>query len=230
MSFILDALRKSEKKRHNQNSVGVRAVYESPAPKPQKTRWWVIVLVLVLLINLMLVLWMTSFRQSVPVEPSITNSPMPSPIDSPASTAVAPETKAAEPAPAAAPEQPDLTTEVATESESGPIEPEVESQPAPPEIISTTGQTEPTDEPVAGNKLYSISELPSSLRTRISALKVSLHAYNANNPAASMVQIDGRLLRAGGQVDDDLTIEEITADGVILSSGEYRFLLSRRGQ
>lgn len=231
MSFILDALRKSENKRHNQHRDSARAVYETQEPKPLKSRRWVVALVLVLLINLILVLWMTSFRQKIPVESPVTNLPTPPTVDSPsAPIAVSSESKAVEPAPAAAPEQPDLTIEVATESESRPIEPEVETQPAPPEIISTTSQTESTDEPIVVSKLYSISELPSALRSRVTALQMPLHAFNANNPTAGMVQIDGRLLRAGDRIANDLKVEEITADGVILRSEEYRFLLPRRGQ
>lgn len=241
MSFILDALRKSENKRHIQDSDTVRAVYESPTPKTQKTRRWVILLGLVLLLNLVLVVWMTSFHRSVPLELPIVQSP--APALTPATTdrpsvpiGVTSEIEVVESAQDAAPEEPALSANIATESESRPVEVAVATQPAAPEMSSAPTQTESIENlvaienPAASNKLYSLSELPPSLRSRISALQMPLHAYNANNPAASMVQIDGRLLRAGGQIADDLRVEEITAEGVVLRSGTYRFLLPRRGQ
>lgn len=240
MSFILDALRKSENKRSSRQDDEVRAVYEAPAPKPPKSRLWVIVLTIVLLFNLLLVLWMTSVWR----QPSVPAPVVQLPPTTASTIAVPPRPKPSVVAPAM------VTPEVSEPATGAPLQvpmaavepvaaveiPSVEIPAIEPPVVTdlppsaATAPQPSAAEAVTAAPLNAISELPASLRARVATLQMALHAYNANNPAASMVQIDGRLLRAGGRIDSDLLLEEITAEGVILSSGDYRFLLPRRGQ
>ncbi len=239
MSFILDALRKSENKRKNQHDDGVRAVYDEPAQKPPKSRLWVIALVFVLLFNLFLVLWMVNVWQHpsadmpvVQIPTATQTAPTSAPQPRPEESVVAPASVSTEPVvPVSEVEQPVPVApgEPVAAIETPSVEIPAIKPPVMPEVVIQI-EPPPAAEPVVATRLNTIGELPATLRSRISTFQMALHAYNANNPAASMVQIDGRLLRTGGQIDEDLLLEEITVDGVVLRSGEYRFLVSRRGQ
>jgi hypothetical protein len=58
---------------------------------------------------------------------------------------------------------------------------------------------------------------------------MSLHAYNRDNPAGSLVQINDHILHEGDSVTDKIRLEKITAEGVVLHYDGYRFLFPRRG-
>lgn len=253
MSFILDALRKSENKRHDQHPDAVTSVYEAPVPKSQKKRWWVFVLGCVLALNLMLVLWLVMHWQQPVGEvakfqdalPQAEHAPPPARSEATERKEMAEASGPAaidRPADVMDPEPAAATRNARPEEASPPadaITPELRTrQQAPVTVPMMPAREEQSSAPRpdiavetgSESRLTPVNKLPTSLRARVSGLDMPLHAYNANNTAASLVQISGRLLRAGDHIGDDLVIEEITAEGAILRSGDYRFLLPRRGQ
>lgn len=90
-----------------------------------------------------------------------------------------------------------------------------------------------TDKPAASEPadtgpeqgVMALSELPPAIRREIPAMTISLHAYSSN-PGDRYVMINDKLLRQGELLAPGLRLERITPDGVILGYMEYRF---RRG-
>ncbi len=70
--------------------------------------------------------------------------------------------------------------------------------------------------------VMAIADLPAALRQEIPAMIISVHAYSPQ-PANRMVSINNLLLREGGNLPPGLTLNEITADGMVFSYKGYRF-------
>ncbi|MBW6508538.1 MAG: general secretion pathway protein GspB [Desulfuromonadales bacterium] len=214
MSFILDALNKSERRRRALAGEEPQAICEPPAPIAAVSRRWILVAVALLFLCILLllaILVVQSSRNSdvvlvQPLAPVADTVVMPAPLPSPA--------------PSIAP-QPDVQRQAGVEeSEGAGLEQRTEPTAAVPSSPSAK-----TEDPV-----YRISDLPPEVRRRLPVLQMALHAYNPAAADASLVQINGRLVRAGAQLAENLTVEEITPNGAILRSGSYLFLLPRRGQ
>lgn len=67
-----------------------------------------------------------------------------------------------------------------------------------------------------------IGELPLQIQQEIPVMAVQLHAYS-NNPSESLVSINSIRLREGGSLTPELRLEQITPDGMIFSYKGYRF-------
>ncbi|MFO7577096.1 MAG: general secretion pathway protein GspB [Pelovirga sp.] len=230
MSFILDALRKAENKRRKQAGEELHTVYEPVQRKPARSGFWIVVGVIVLCANVVLVAWMVmSPRQPPPVVPLVQEEPL---ADRGPAMAVAQEPEAAPvtSAPGTALVRP--VAPAPTGAGPAPLSPEPAATAEPP---AQTGSEQARPLPAAAevasepDRIYRISELPAAVRARLPALQMPLHAYNPADAAASLVQINGRVLRAGESINSDLVLEDISAEGAILRIGGYRFLLSRRG-
>lgn len=90
-------------------------------------------------------------------------------------------------------------------------------------------RTEPkneTPEPPVREKLYKFSELPPSVRDSLKKF-FSITAYMySSTPSERMVRINDHMMREGQELDPGIRIEEITADGVILTYKKFRFFVS----
>jgi general secretion pathway protein B len=84
------------------------------------------------------------------------------------------------------------------------------------------------DKPVSAaqdDQAIPLSELPPHIQHEIPAMEVQLHAY-ASVPGERLVSINSIRLREGGSLMLGLRLEQITPDGMIFSYKGYRF---RRG-
>lgn len=72
------------------------------------------------------------------------------------------------------------------------------------------------------------STIPAALRDRKSKLTMTLHFYT-DEPARRMVRIDDRIVREGQVVADQLVLEEITPDGAIFAFAGERFAVRGPG-
>ncbi len=229
MSFILDALKKSEHKRRAEaggNSVELDEVRENTTVKHRQSAQ---LLLIFLLLGVCLLLGVLVWQRPWSV---------PEHLESPVTTAT--EQTVIVPV---ARRPADISARVTHQQEGGmPLSPpeeerprDVASVPAPLPAVKLPGSVSMTESPagpdVAVDTLvYRISDLPADVRRRLPALQMALHAYNASDAAASLVQINGNLVREGAQIAEQLTVDEITSEGAILRSDSYRFLLPRRSQ
>jgi general secretion pathway protein B len=71
-------------------------------------------------------------------------------------------------------------------------------------------------------KTLNFADLPPSIQQEIPRLSVSVHAYSSQ-PKNRLVTIDDRMLHEGENVVPGLKLEQITPDGLIFSYKGYRF-------
>ncbi|RPI35321.1 MAG: hypothetical protein EHM54_08500 [Nitrospiraceae bacterium] len=87
--------------------------------------------------------------------------------------------------------------------------PSTEAAGAPPEVL---------DE----NKIYRLSELPSSVRQNLPAFSISALLYSSD-PASRMVSINDQMMHEGEHLNGGVKVEEITKDGVVFRHQKLRF-------
>jgi len=213
MSFILDALKKSEHARERRVLPGL---VDAPVAREQPSRLpWILGGVgALLVVNIGVLLWVLA-RPAPPAPPAAV-SPRP---------AEAPPVLAPRPVPA-------KVRPLSAETEAG-ADPELE-RPAPPPA--------PRVEPYAAEKaaaarefaephvsvagLPSIHQLPAQSTAGLPALNIDLHVYSGD-PAQRFVIINGQRLHEGDQLKEGPAVERITPDGAILNHQGTRFLLPR---
>jgi general secretion pathway protein B len=67
-----------------------------------------------------------------------------------------------------------------------------------------------------------LQELPLSIRRELPEMRIAMHAYSPK-PDARLVSINDQLLREGDRAAAGVKLEQITPDGMIFSYKEYRF-------
>jgi general secretion pathway protein B len=237
MSFILDALRKSDAERQRAATPGLADVRY--AARRSRRNIWLPILVVVLAANtvFMGVQWFDRGREREAAAPELSAS-------SPTAAGQPAAARAVEPAPAA-----DIRP-LAREAEFGepPLEPELDPEVAPAplpvaaevaEPVSATARPSPPapeaapvspatpSRILANNELPTTEQLIGSGALNIPMLNLDLHVYS-EKAANRFVVISSRKYREGGQLTEGPTVESITRDGVILAYQGQRFTLSRR--
>ena len=231
MSFILDALRKSDAERQRAVAPGLTDVRY--AARRSRRNIWLPILVAVLAANVVFMGLQWFSRAGVRPAPELAAS-------SPAASGqpVAVPAPAVEPAPAT-----DIRP-LAREAEFGEplLEPSVESELAAVPVAqegaeqaasAPTPGPAPADPPpkpsriLAGDGLPTAEQLIGSGALNIPILNLDLHVYS-ENAANRFVVINTRKYKEGGQLTEGPIVESISKDGVILASQGRRFTLSRR--
>jgi general secretion pathway protein B len=205
MSYILDALQKSEQERKQQ---ALPDMHAEPLPlAPAKHHWWpwIVAISLLLLGTNMTALWywLTPSAEKVqssgnaPQSKKIMKVEQQSLISPNVALATAPE----------APRTDDIKPPVSAEE--------------------STQRVTPADftdlERLRAITPVSVTALPVDIQQQIPALTFSSHLYSDD---FRMVNINGRMMREGDLIDPELQLVEITEDGVILSFREYHVQMS----
>lgn len=233
MSFILDALRKSEQERQRQAGPGFAEL------RPAMTRpgfpVWALALGALLAINLVVLMVVMARREDAP---AVASHP------APAAASPAPPATSGGAAPYSAPANaPDLATPVPSRTEmpsdlyargtdetargrhdealrqmeESLPEAEPELQP-PPRGTPTDGDSDP--------ELPTINDV-SLQGANLPELHLDIHVY-ATQPAERFVFLNNRKYREGAETPEGTKIERITRDGVVLNHRGVRFLLPRQ--
>lgn len=133
---------------------------------------------------------------------------------SPGATAAPPSIPAAEPVVAAAtpaqPETPPLATP--PQAQAQPVAPAAAIAQAVPKVVL----------PAPPSRVLAFYELPPAVRERIPALAISGFSY-VEEPGMRMAVINDRVLRQGESAAPGITLERIASDGVVLNFSGYRF-------
>jgi general secretion pathway protein B len=232
MSFILDALKKSESDRQRQNGPALFEV--KVAPRRVRLPLWAVAIGVLLGVNLIIVMWMLLRHPAAHTEAAAAGTTTtPAPVVAPA----------AQPQAVPVPSPPLTTTAAAaaaTLTVPTPVANAAQAQGLPPASSSTTGSTEvnaedlaPAAEPVPmlgshvrrgtadGVPLYQDASVVPG--THIPQLRLDLHVYAAR-PEERFVMINMKKLREGDSIEG-VRVESITPEGAILSSSGSRFLL-----
>lgn len=233
MSYILDALKKSEQER-KQGEVPDLNSLRDPAPARSNRRVRILVIGSVLLLFLAINLWVILRQTSPPADPI--------------ATATSPAEIAAEAAetgitgPAVPPEQPEKSRLIAKSlPTNAPTVPEI----AEPSVAVGPEQVGQKNAALAGEADFdrefsgqpfddfreddarptvSHADLPANIRKALPDLSIAAHYYS-QTPSARMASINGRIMREGHTIGQGLTLEEITEEGVVFSFDKYRFSL-----
>jgi len=219
MSFIFDALRKSESERQRGATPGLADVRH--AGRSRQSVPWLPLLGLVLLANLLLLVYI--WRATGSSEPAA----------APAAATPAPAIPVAVPAPGPAPRSEREVRPLAREpvaraatsgaGTAGAPPPARAQQPVAANLFAS--ELAPTDPDTS--TLPRFEELISSGRLDIPPLGLELHVWS-ELPASRFVFINGSRYREGERLSEGPRIESITSTGLILDHNGERFVLPRQ--
>ena len=252
MSYILDALRKSDQQRQRGGAPTLQTVQLS-ASEPKARENWIYALIALFLVAAGIAIGWLQGGQSEPetrTANSLSDASVPGrnsisePVGRSANAVAAGVTGAAAPLASASPSdldrQPQRTIrETAIQSASAPVAsgaasslesrtlPEAGGAPKATDAASDRQSTVKAGSPPAAaeHSVMRIGELPESIRQEIPDMHVSLHLYSTR-PDNRFVSIDDQMLQEGAYVAPGLKLEKITPDGMEFSFKGYRF---RRG-
>ncbi len=224
MSYILDALKKSEQEREL-----VRMLRTAGTSyhfwMPTRRRIWPAIIGLALLTGITL----TALRFWAPADSSHAASADRSAVTVP--TTATEISKA--PALAPVPRQTTIVAEhpkAATDDLAAQLQPAAAAKPHATDVViaktaaPTAGVT--TSEPVDPATVPFLREMPNEFRRKLPELVVNVHLYSANE-AENLVYINNQQLRRGEQLENGIRLEEIVPEGVVLSYAGTLFKLPR---
>jgi general secretion pathway protein B len=233
MSYILDALKKSEQERGMggmlvpTNSAGTLAA-------PLDRRWWPIILALLLVIVALVVLLRFWAHDGVPAKPVAAQASAET-IES--RTAVTGSVERLELSRVDRPNVRDLAEQAGVRL--GKRKPEWMSEPkspkATPEVATMAGAAPPptlddfTQEEVPEvdpADIPFLRQMPEAFRQGVPEMVVNVHLYSANE-AENLVYINDRHARKGDRIEGGVKLEAIVHDGVVLDHGGTKFKLPR---
>ena len=234
MSFILDALKKSESDRQRQSGPALFEVKVAP-PRTGLPLWAVAVAAL-LVVNLAIVMWMLWRHPAArTVDASIADSSAAAPAPRPAPPLPASGTEErpqAATAPAPAPVS--LPAPAASPSTAAPVLRPTPGAGAAADPDDYAPAAEPAPAPLLGNRvrrdtvdgvpLY--QDVAATPGARIPQLRLDLHVF-APHPQERFVMINMHKLREGDSLPEGVHVDSITPEGAVLSYNGSRFLLTR---
>ena len=238
MSFILDALRKSEHERQRQTGP---ALVETPVatPKP-KSNVWATAAIALLVVNLVAIGLLLLYKsRDEPTVSTAADTKQPARVDA-APPTVAPAAQVAvtqtlpqpvAPPPVAPPPMLRPAEEaLAAPGTRNPLEGEVSSSGPSMDYEAAARAAEPPPGPPAVVPTQRTSNLPTAdefaARAGLPEMRLELHVYSTN-PQQRFVFINGRKYQQGDSTQEGATVDEVTPDGVILNARGNRFLLPR---
>ena len=236
MSYILDALRKSDQQRQR-GAAPTLLVAQASAVEPKQTAFLSYGLPALLLVCAGVAIgWLRPWQaeqeapavQAVAAKPPELSPRAVAPEGQEMERAAQPELQLQRPTPVAQPAQasvkPKAPARARTETRSAPpkalaaVADEAASVPKE-SVVSAAADAARAQTPI------SMAELPASVQQELPAMTISVHAYS-DKPGDRMVGINNRMLREGDSVVPGLKLEQITPDGMIFSYLGYNF---RRG-
>jgi general secretion pathway protein B len=212
MSFILDALKKSESERQRTNTPGIADVPVGVS-RPGSPRWlWPLSgLLAVNLVVLLVVL-----LRPEPAAPSRTAPPAAAPpVQATETRAVAPQ--AAMPAR----EEPAAVATI----DAAPDRPQADAPPAPGRATSPAPAA-PRQAPSKTETLLTFNDVRASGNVGLADMHIDIHVYS-EKPSDRFVFINMNQYRENATLAEGPLLREITAEGVILEYAGTTFLLPR---
>ncbi len=198
MSYILEALKKSEQQRGSDSTPTVQTIHSASLQyTQQKKPLWPYVLAAVITLNVIaLIVFFAPPR----------TSDKPVPQDPPAATPAAFDAQRGAVVTATTPTPATVPGNTATT----------------PQGAAAAGTTTPQQNPEPGAFVVDLRDLPLHIQRQIPDMVFSAHVYS-RNPAQRSVVINGDFMEQGDMLNARLRLEEITADGVIFDYAGTRF-------
>lgn len=211
MSFILDALKKSENERQRRREPTVADI---PYGRPRRSQTvWMVAIVVLLLVNLGALVFMLRPQG---VQPPAATSAQPTPPP----TVPAPSPAAASAAPAQPAEVRPLAAEASSDAVDGEGEIMPVESPDEPKLVRSIAA------PQTGN-VPTLAALGGAGALNLPELRLDIHVYSAT-PAERFVFINMRKYSEGQAIAEGPKVQRIAGDGVVLDYGGRQFLLPRQ--
>jgi general secretion pathway protein B len=217
MSFILDALKKSETDRQQQGGAEFAALPVSPRAASVPRWLWIVGLLLTINLVVLVGLLLRADSPPTPATRPVVEQTHPTPITESASQPSFEQQVAA--AKKRLPEQ-QSTVEVQATGAADKV-PDV----ATPDLQAVLISQNPSAVP-ASDRYPTLQEVRASGKIQLPDLHLDIHVYSAT-PKDRFVFINMSKLREGSRLDEGPVIEEITPDGVVLEHQGQHFLLPR---
>ena len=221
MSFILDALKKSESDRQRHTGPALFEV-KVAAPRPGLPLW-AIALAVLLLVNVGVVAWLVLRKPAAALPAAVAAPQMAQPVAAPplASAAAPASAQPVPPASQTIESTPPAQDSIPAEERLNPDDYEPAVNPgagtAPESQLNMRRGAEP---------LPTYEELASAPGSGIPPLRLDMHVYSVN-PQGRFIFLNMQRLHEGGSLPDGVRVEQITPDGAILSYRSSKFMLER---
>ncbi len=236
MSYILDALKKSEQQRGQGSIPNVQTVHSSSLNyRDENKSYWPYILITAVTLNLAAIVYFIIDKDTISDSSPLSDQET---VDNNAEQHIVVNNTGIV-APAAAPESQIKQIRNTTDTNSQ-IEPEKTKIVVPTQAESIAKTSSPTNDdeiiaprynnksavnkrPVQAQKnIIDFYDLPASIQQQLPAIIVSAHIYSTN-PLQRSIVINNNFMEEGEYVIDNLILHEITADGAIFDYGETRF-------
>ena len=232
MSYILDALRKSQQARQPGTAPRTGAVHNISQALPV-SGWWLALGVVLLLgiLAAVLLFWRSTVANlpDLPAAPASSEPVVTAPVSAPAPVALE--------KPVAVPESPARKTAPVTDLAEQARLP----APTPPKKIAVAraekkpamNRRSETIKTAAAPAVLLVmddtpllQQMPQDFQSALPALAVTIHVYS-HDESQRILFINNREYRKGSQIDGGIRVEDIVPDGAVLSFRGERFKLSR---
>ena len=201
MSFILDAIKKSESERQRSRQPDVHSLQDSvPAIKSEPSRSNRLFLLIIAVVIIVAATWWLWLQ----VAPQLSSKLSPRLVE------MLQGSQAVQGNQASAVEASASTSKAL--SPASPISNKVDN----------LNRYSPDDAVPPNSQIKELWQLPADYQSTIPTLEFSFHVFS-NDPAERMIIINGRRMREGQMVSRGLTLRVITETGVILHSGDQFF-------
>lgn len=205
MSFILDALKKSESERQRQNAPGIASIPASG--KGKKSAKWPWLVVGLLAVNL-------AVLGAIMLKP-----------DAPSVSSSGAETTTGVPASSAPQRSPDIAIE-AQSSVPAPAAVPVSGAPQPQPVFEAAAEAPAQRPPTVASGLPTLRELRAAGQMQLPEMHLDIHVY-AGRADDRFVFVNMSKYKEGATLNEGPRISEITPEGVVLDYFGTRFLLPR---
>ena len=236
MSYILDALKRSERERRGQ-APAKDPLLEGTAASPAPSRpLWPVLLGLALLANAGVLAGYLLLREPASPPPPRAAAPSPPPAaQPPPRQAAPPEThKAPSPPPTEAPAEPPQPPSAAASPDPPRPAGPAAAQPARQQTAAQSAPAaEPSPRPAPASpsapweSLPYLEELPAEFRSSVPEMTVDVHVFT-DDPARRFILLDLRRYREGDQLPSGARLLHITPEGIALAWQGRRFRLATR--
>lgn len=205
MSYILDALKKSEQERGNGSIPGVQTVHSSSLNYNNKKTYWPYILIAAVLLNLIAIIYFVLDKENNTIVEAVATK------DQSTAEIISAPAKTIE----QAQEENKQTTQI-TATEKPTTLNTVE--------ISSEKQTVPATsrEITSERTIVEYYDLPEHIKQQLPKIIITAHVYSSN-PAQRSIVINNNFMEESEYVIDDLVLYEITRDGAIFSYHETLF-------
>ncbi len=216
MSYILDALKKSEQERGHGNIPDVQTVHSSSLNyRSEKKTYWPYFLIVAVLLNLLAIVYFI-FSKETPPEIEAETAQSTETADTVNASGIAADATAPPEISAAAviEKNKDTATEEVIVK---PATTNVEKKIQKPDKKTETDNTDTGSQTIRGRTdIIDFHELPESIKQELPAIIISAHVYSTN-PAQRSIVINNNFMEEGDYVLDGLILYEITPNGAIFN-------------